>query len=87
MRFLLLMLLAGCASNTTTLYEVEISGVVTYGAEEGPVELQVHHASAGEGELEHPLGEIDRVWTALNTEFTFTFDYPQDEGTGTSGAW
>ncbi len=75
-------LLCGCASDTTTLFEVELRGVITYGAEVGPVEVQVHFEEAGEGELNHPLGEIDRFWTALDTPFVFAFDYPQDEGVG-----
>jgi hypothetical protein len=82
MRLLLLFFLTGCASSTTTLYEVDLHGVVSHLDQEGPVELQVHHAWQGDGELGHPLGEIDRVWTALDTEFTFQFDYPLDDGEG-----
>jgi hypothetical protein len=84
MRALLLLplLLAGCASDTTTIYEVEVSGVVTWGDAAGPVEVQLHVEEAGEGELTHPLGEIDRFATALETPFTFALDYPWDDGRG-----
>lgn len=76
------LLLTGCVSSTTTLLEVELTGVVSVENTQGPVEVQIHHAEQGEGELAHPLGEIARFWTSAGSEFTYEFDYPMDEGTG-----
>ena len=82
MRLLALLLLAGCASQTTTLLEVELTGVVTAGAAEGDVEVQLHFAEQGVGELAHPLGEIERFEASLGVGFAHAFDYPPDDGTG-----
>ncbi len=80
---LLTLLLTGCASDVTTLLEVTVTGVVTVGDEQGgDVEVVLHHASMGEGDLEHPLGPIESFAATLGEDFEHVFDYPTDDGTG-----
>jgi hypothetical protein len=76
-------LLAGCASETTNLLVVELTGVVTLGVEQGgDVGIDLHHASQGEGELEHPLGPIESFDAVLGEDFEHVFEYPTDDGEG-----
>jgi hypothetical protein len=80
---LLGLLLAGCASETTSLLQVELTGVITLGTEAGgDVRVDLHHASMGEGDLEHPLGPIESFWTTLGQDFEHALEYPTDDGTG-----
>ena len=80
---LLTLLLAGCASDVTALFEVTLTGVVTLDDQTGDdVYVVLHHASMGEGELEHPLGPIASFEAVLGEPFEHVFDYPSDEGVG-----
>ena len=80
---LMALLLAGCASETTALLQVELTGAVTLGAETGgDVRVDLHHASMGEEDLEHPLGPIESFWTVLGQDFEHVFEYPSDDGSG-----
>ena len=66
---------------TTTLYEVRVSGLVT-GEGSGAVEVQLHAGSQGEGELAHPLGELERFEVELGQDWEHTLLYPWDDSTG-----
>lgn len=83
MRALLLLVLAtGCASATTTVYEVDLQGTLVLDGATGAVEVQLHHAEQEEGVLAHPLGEIERFDTTFAAGIDHTFLYPLDEGRG-----
>lgn len=78
----LVLLGSGCASTTTTVFEVELRGTFVLADGVGDVEVQLHHAEQGEGVLAHPLGEIERFDTTLDAGIEHTFLYPLDAGTG-----
>ncbi len=77
--------LLGCINDDLRLYEVALTGEITSVAagQGGVVHVEVHHASAGTGQLERPLGLIDRFELAdgersVDTELLV----PIDEGQG-----
>jgi hypothetical protein len=70
----------GCLNEDLTFYVTDLTVQVQTGAT-GPVTLVAHHASQGDGALQHPLGPIDEA--EFDTDLIqWTVAYPLHAGTG-----
>jgi hypothetical protein len=77
--------LLGC-SPVIHLYELDLSGEVVADPPaveaDGPIQLELHFASQGEGALAHPLGRFAEVTLDAPGPFSARVDVPVDDGEG-----
>lgn len=77
----LCMVLVGCINEDVRLYEVALTGEISSSSAGGSVHVELHHASVGSGELERPLGLIER-WTLDEDERSFAAEVLVDRDAG-----
>ncbi len=82
---LLALSLSACLNEDLVLDEIELRGsiVVEPDSPGGTIHVEFHHAMSGSGELEHPLGLIERSELEPGArELDHTLLVPRDEGEG-----
>jgi len=73
--------LAGCVNGDAVYYVVDLEIDVSVDAD-GPITLTAHHATQGEGLLEHPLGPFDEAVFEDDALISWQIAVPQHEGEG-----
>jgi hypothetical protein len=79
--------LSACINDDLVLDEIELRGSIVVEPDMsdmgGTIHLEFHHAFSGSGELEHPLGLIERSELEPGArELDHTLLVPRDEGEG-----
>jgi len=75
-----LLALGGCVNEDLTFYVVDLD-IMVAAPSDGPITIVFHHASQGEGVLEHPLGPIEET-TFDGPDLMYELLYPLHAGTG-----
>ena len=76
------LLLGGCWNSDRRIFLLDVAGEVDVVDPSVDVVIEMYFATAGEGELEHPLVFLDSTAVAGGGSFSYQLEYPADEGEG-----